>query len=121
MSRPALTLRTCGVMPAEGAMPTKTEAPATEPLSLQEASVAVRGVARAYKARRGTVPALDAVDLEVRRGELVAVVGPSGCGKSTLLELAAGLQEPDAGDVEVAGHRDARGRREACAYMPQRD
>jgi NitT/TauT family transport system ATP-binding protein len=102
-------------------MPTKTEAPATEPLSLEETSVAVRGVTRAYKARRATVPALEGVDLVVRRDELVAVVGPSGCGKSTLLELVAGLQEPDGGQLEVEGHREARGRREACAYMPQRD
>ena len=86
-------------------MPTKTEAPATEPLSLQETSVAVRGVARTYKARRGAVPALEDVHLEVGRDELVAVVGPSGCGKSTLLELVAGLQEPDGGEVEAAGHR----------------
>jgi ABC-type nitrate/sulfonate/bicarbonate transport system ATPase subunit len=102
-------------------MPTKTEAPATEPLSLQETSVAVRGVARTYPARRAAVPALEAVDLEVGGHELVAVVGPSGCGKSTLLELVAGLQDPDAGDLEVAGRRDARARREACSYMPQRD
>src|SRR5436190_4286141 len=108
-------------MPAEGAMQTKIEAPATEPLSLQETSVAVRGVTRTYRARRATVPALEAVDLEVRRGEMVAVVGPSGCGKSTLLELVAGLQEPDAGAVEAAGRREAGGRREACSYMPQRD
>jgi NitT/TauT family transport system ATP-binding protein len=102
-------------------MPTKTEAPATEPLSLQETSVALTGVTRTYRARRAAVAALQGVDLEVGQGEVVAVVGPSGCGKSTLLELVAGLQEPDGGVVEAAGHRDATGRREACAYMPQRD
>jgi NitT/TauT family transport system ATP-binding protein len=72
-----------------------------EPLSF-------RKVTRRY----GALTALAAIDLELRAGELTAVVGPSGCGKSTLLELMAGLQEPDEGVVE---------RRAACAYMPQRD
>ena len=102
-------------------MQTKIEAPATEPLSLQETSVALKAVTRAYRVRRAPVPALVGVDLEVRNGELVAGGGPSGCGKSTLLELVAGLQDPDAGTVEAAGQSDARGRREVCAYMPQRD
>jgi NitT/TauT family transport system ATP-binding protein len=69
----------------------------------------------------GTVQALEGVDLRVKSGEVVAVVGPSGCGKSTLLELVAGLQEPDSGSVSVGPARDARPRRESCAYMPQRD
>jgi len=58
--------------------------------------------------RFGAVTALDAVDLEVRRGELVAVVGPSGCGKSTLLRSVAGLTGIDAGRIAVAG-RDVAG------------
>jgi ABC-type nitrate/sulfonate/bicarbonate transport system ATPase subunit len=91
-------------------MQTEAEAPATEPLSFQD-------VTRRY----GAVTALQGLDLELRGGEVMAVVGPSGCGKSTLLELVAGLQDPDEGVVEVLGARSAAERRAACAYMPQRD
>ena len=51
-----------------------------------------------------TVHALDAVSLDVRRGEFAAIVGPSGSGKSSLLAVAGGLARPDSGTVEVDGH-----------------
>ena len=61
---PALTLRTCGVMPAEGAMTTKLEAPAQEPRNVEGGGTAsLAGVSRAF----GAVRALDGVDLEVAR------------------------------------------------------
>ena len=68
-------------------------------------AVAVRGVTRRF----GRTVAVDDVTLEVRRGELLALVGPSGCGKSTLLMLLAGLQEPDAGTVHVLDRQVAGG------------
>ena len=102
-------------------MQTQAEAPEREPLSVGGTGVALRGVSRRYRSRRREVAALEAVDLRVETGEVVAVVGPSGCGKSTLLELAAGLQEPDEGRVEAMSATDPAGRRAACAYMPQRD
>ena len=65
--------------------------------------IALEGVHLTYRARRGTVPALQDVGLEARPGEFIAVVGPSGCGKSTLLKLVSGLLLPTAGTVRVKG------------------
>jgi len=95
-------------------MQTRIEAPTPEPLSLGQMAVSASGVSRTYRSRRKVVAALEGVELSVRAGEVVAVVGPSGCGKSTLLELLAGLQAPDAGEIDGGGL-------EACAFMPQRD
>jgi iron(III) transport system ATP-binding protein len=63
----------------------------------------VAGLRRTY----GPIAAVDGVDLEVRRGEMLTLLGPSGCGKTTLLRLVAGLERPDAGTVEIAGRRVA--------------
>ncbi len=62
--------------------------------------VRLRGVSYAY---RSALPVLDAVDLVVRRGEVVVLDGPNGSGKSTLSRIAAGLVEPQAGTVERDG------------------
>jgi sulfate transport system ATP-binding protein len=53
--------------------------------------------------RFGDFVALDDVSLDVPDGSLTALLGPSGSGKSTLLRVIAGLEQPDAGDVEVGG------------------
>lgn len=49
-------------------------------------------------------PALQGVDLELQRGELVALLGPNGAGKSTLMQLLTGLFVPDEGQIRIFGH-----------------
>jgi putative ABC transport system ATP-binding protein len=63
----------------------------------------MRSVSKMYGEGATVVRALDAVDLSVVAGELVAVMGPSGSGKSTLLTIAGALEEPSEGEVLVAG------------------
>jgi iron(III) transport system ATP-binding protein len=53
--------------------------------------------------RFGTTEAVNHADLEVTRGEIMALLGPSGCGKTTLLRLIAGFESPDAGEIVLDG------------------
>jgi ABC-type lipoprotein export system ATPase subunit len=75
--------------------------------------VSAHGLVKSYGRGRGARRVLDGADLEVRAGELVAVVGRSGSGKSTLLHVLGALDRPDAGTIAVAGERvDGRAERE---------
>jgi putative ABC transport system ATP-binding protein len=64
-----------------------------------------RALVREYPYAGASVQALRGADLQIRAGEFVAIVGPSGCGKSTLLNIVAGIDDPDAGEMELLGRR----------------
>ncbi|KAB1070292.1 putative 2-aminoethylphosphonate ABC transporter ATP-binding protein [Methylobacterium planeticum] len=68
-----------------------TDADATSPF------LRVRGLSKRY----GSFRALEAIDLDVARGEFVCFLGPSGCGKTTLLRMIAGLDRQDEGRIEL--------------------
>ena len=65
--------------------------------------VRLSGVSKSF----GAVEAVRDLNLELTRGNILALLGPSGCGKTTTLRLLAGFESPDAGEIEIAGHRVA--------------
>jgi putative ABC transport system ATP-binding protein len=67
--------------------------------------LSLTGVGRQLPSGGRMLTILDDIDLDVRRGEFVAVLGPSGSGKSTLLALMAGLDRPSSGEIRVDGER----------------
>ena len=77
-------------------------------------AIRVAGLRKSYD---GVVQALDGLDLEVRRGELLAVLGPNGAGKTTLVEILEGHREADAGEVRVLGFDPSRREREFRARI----
>jgi len=65
--------------------------------------LSLRNVQRTYRSEAGDLPVLRGVDLDLKAGEIVALVAPSGTGKSTLLHLAGLLEKPDGGEVLIDG------------------
>jgi multiple sugar transport system ATP-binding protein len=65
------------------------------------AQVSLRGIGKRY----GAVQAIDDLSLDIRDREFFVLLGPTGAGKSTTLRCIAGLEQPEAGDIEIAGER----------------
>ena len=70
---------------------------------MAETAVSCEGVSVRFTSERGTVPALQSIDLTIARGSFLTLLGPSGCGKSTLLRVMADLVAPTSGRVSVMG------------------
>ena len=92
------------------------------PTQNTQSLIKARGLGKSFAAKGGPVEAVKNLDLEVRRGELVAFLGPNGAGKSTTLRLLTTLLTPSAGEATVAGcdiRRDPAGVRRRIGYIGQ--
>ena len=69
------------------------------------ALVSIRNLHKTYQRGPEKVDVLHGIDLDIGKGEFVALMGPSGSGKTTLLNLIGGLDTPSSGQIEVAGQR----------------
>jgi putative ABC transport system ATP-binding protein len=79
--------------------------------------IEIRKLSKRYGSGDGEVPALQDVDLTIRRGEFVAIVGPSGSGKSTLMNIIGLMDRPTAGRYLLDGHDVSRLNRDERAVV----
>jgi fructose transport system ATP-binding protein len=75
----------------------------TTPAAPPRGDVVLSGVG--LRKRYGTITAVDDVDIDIRAGEITAVVGDNGAGKSTLVKMLCGAVRPDAGDIYIGGEK----------------
>lgn len=80
----------------------------------------VESLRKEYGEGNNKVIALDGVDLQIERGEFVAIVGPSGSGKSTLLHIIGGVDSPDDGKVYIDGNDISQYSSKELAYFRRR-
>ncbi|MCI4371311.1 MAG: ABC transporter ATP-binding protein [Thermoplasmata archaeon] len=88
-------------MPTSG----KASAAAARRPRVEDRIVVVRRLVKTYDSGAGEVHALRGLNLDVRKGEMVAIMGPSGCGKTTLLNCVSGIDDFTSGEVWIAGQR----------------
>ena len=86
------------------------------PVTAAGGEITLTGVGKSY----GNLVVLGGVSFSLAGGEILTLLGPSGCGKSTLMHLIAGLEKPDAGEIQVAGVR-VDGDPGRVGYMHQKD
>jgi len=86
---------------------TAAPAPASEakPRRAEDRIVIARRLVKTYDSGGVEVHALRGVDLDIRKGEMVAIMGPSGCGKTTLLNCLSGIDDFTSGEVWISGQR----------------
>jgi ABC-2 type transport system ATP-binding protein len=86
-----------------------------------EPFISVKGLTKTFKG--AAKPALDHLEIQIEKGQMVGLVGPDGSGKTTLLRLLIGLMDPDRGSISVMGfdsRRQAEKIQAATGYMPQK-
>lgn len=71
----------------------------------REVLVELRDISKTYRKGKETVPVLTGLNMDIRRGDFLALMGPSGSGKTTLLNLLGGLDTPTGGSLKIAGER----------------
>lgn len=77
---------------------------------MSEAYIEIKDLSKSYKTPAGSVQVLNGVNLEIQRGEMIALIGPSGSGKTTLLNMLTGIDKPDSGHVVLDGKNITRSR-----------
>ncbi len=117
--------RACGRLPEDGPLPVTIDegrrafsglafhpAPPSPAAShADEAAISFKGVSLSYKSVEGEPRRVfDGLDLEIFRGEKIALIGSNGAGKSTAMKLMVGLLRPQEGSISIMGH-DTRGRK----------
>lgn len=80
----------------------------------------VENLRKEYGEGNSKVVALDGIDLDIERGEFVAIVGPSGSGKSTLLHIIGGVDSPDDGKIYIDGNDISKYSSKELAYFRRR-
>src|SRR5207253_10243388 len=80
-------------------------ASAAKPERVEDRIVVARRLVKTYDSGELEVHALRGLDLDIKKGEMVAVMGPSGCGKTTLLNCLSGIDDFSSGEVWIAGQR----------------
>jgi len=71
----------------------------------EEPLVELNDISKSYRKGKETVPVLTGLNLNIQRGDFLALMGPSGSGKTTLLNLLGGLDSPTSGSLKIAGDR----------------
>ena len=87
---------------------------------MTESVIRVVGLGKSYATAAGLFPALRGVDLDIQRGEYIAIMGPSGSGKSTFMNLLGCLDTPTTGDYFLAGENVASMDKDALARLRNR-
>lgn len=77
----------------------------SQTLGTDELLVQLKGIAKLYKKGKEQVKVLSNLDLDIHRGDFLALMGPSGSGKTTLLNLLGGLDKPSSGELIIGGQR----------------